>query len=149
MLKGLDPILSPELLYALRAMGHRHELAIVDANYPCDSDGPRIIRLDGISATDILDAVLSVFPLERADKEAAWRMAVDGDAERNLPIFDEFREIIAKQEGAKIDLRPLEPALFKQRVRATFATVVTGERRLYGCIVVRKGVIPPGEGGIR
>jgi L-fucose mutarotase len=144
MLKGLNPILSPELLYLLRAMGHRHELAIVDANYPCDSNAPRMIRLDGISATNVLDAVLSVLPLERAEPEVAWRMVVDGEAERNLPIFDEFRQVIAKQEGARIELTSLEPTLFKERVRQAFAVIATGERRFYGCIIVKKGLIPPG-----
>ena len=148
MLKGLNPLLSPELLYVLRSMGHRHELAIVDANYPCDSGAPRMIRLDGIRATDVLDAVLSVLPLERAEREVAWRMVVDGDVEKDLPIFEEFHQIIAKQEGATIDLSSLEPTSFKERVRQAFAVIVTGERRLYGCIIVKKGLVAPDEGSV-
>lgn len=64
MLKGISPILGPDLLYILRAMGHGDEIAIVDANYPGDSAGPQLVRLDGISASDVLDAVLSVMPLD-------------------------------------------------------------------------------------
>src|SRR5690606_4826446 len=64
MLKNIPAILGPELLYALRAMGHGDEIAIVDANYPADSAGPSVIRLDGISATDVLEAVLTLMPLD-------------------------------------------------------------------------------------
>jgi L-fucose mutarotase len=59
MLKSIPPILGPDLLYILRAMGHGDEIAIVDANYPGDSAGPELVRLDGLSATDVLDAVLT------------------------------------------------------------------------------------------
>ncbi|HTM79279.1 MAG TPA: RbsD/FucU domain-containing protein, partial [Devosia sp.] len=57
MLKNIPPLLGPDLLAILRAMGHGDEIAIVDANYPADSAGPLLVRLDGISATEILDAV--------------------------------------------------------------------------------------------
>ena len=74
MLKGLDPLLSPDLIYALRAMGHGDELTIVDANYPASSSGPDVIRLDAISATAALDAILSVLPLDDFVPEACWVM---------------------------------------------------------------------------
>ena len=71
MLKGIPPILGPDLLYILRAMGHGDEIAIVDANYPADSAGPQLVRLDGLSATDVLDAVLTVMPLDTFVDELA------------------------------------------------------------------------------
>ena len=64
MLKGLNPLLGPELLKVLRAMGHGDEIAIVDGNYPADTDAKRLVRMDGHSATAILDAILSVMPLD-------------------------------------------------------------------------------------
>jgi L-fucose mutarotase len=142
MLKAINPILSPEILYILRAMGHRQDLAIVDANFPCENNGPRIARLDGIPATVVLDAVLSVLPLERKESQVAWRMIAGGRPDNDLPIFGEFRDIIAKREAAGIDLSAIDPPDFKARVQKAYAIIVTGERRLYANIIVRKGVIP-------
>src|SRR5271167_2303926 len=78
MLKNLDPLLTPDLLQVLRAMGHGDEIAIVDANYPAESAGPQVVRLDGIEATRALDAVLSVMPLDEFVPDASWRMEVVG-----------------------------------------------------------------------
>ena len=81
MLKNLDPLLTPDLLQVLRAMGHGDEIVLVDANYPAESAGPEVVRLDGIEATRVLDAVLSVMPLDDFVPEACWRMEVVGAAE--------------------------------------------------------------------
>jgi L-fucose mutarotase len=94
MLKGINPLLSPEILHILCSMGHRHDLAIVDANFACDIGGPRVARLDGMPATDVLDAVLSVLPLERKDPQGCWRMVANGNPEEDLPIFGELRNVI-------------------------------------------------------
>src|SRR6478609_5827696 len=76
MLKGLDPLLGPELLSILRAMGHGDELALVDANFPAAASAKRLVRLDGIPATRVLTAVLSVLPLDDFVDSPATRMAV-------------------------------------------------------------------------
>ena len=141
MLKGINPLLSPEVLHILCSMGHRHDLAIVDANFACDRDGPRIARLDGIAATDVLDAVLSVLPLERKNPQACWRMIANGSPENDMPIFGSFRTVISRHEGPGLELFALPSADFKDRVRNAFAVIVTGERRLYGNVIVRKGVV--------
>jgi len=142
MLKAINPLLSPEILYILRAMGHRQDLAIVDANYPCENNGPRIARLDGIPVTDVLDAVMSVLPLERKEPQVAWRMIASGRQDNDLPIFGEFQAIIARREAEGIDISAIDPAEFKARAQKAYAIIVTGERRLYANIIVRKGVIP-------
>ena len=85
MLKNLDPLLTPDLLQVLRAMGHGDEIVLVDANYPAESAGPEVVRLDGIEATRVLDAVLSVMPLDDFVPEACWRMEVVGAAEDEQP----------------------------------------------------------------
>ncbi len=141
MLKGIDPLLSPQLLQVLSSMGHRHEIAIVDANYACDSDKSNVVRLDGISATAALRAVLSVLPLERNDPEGCWRMIAKSDPAHEQPIFQEFQEAIAEFEDAEMKLVPLSTADFKDRARAAYAVLVTGERRLYGNILLRKGTV--------
>jgi L-fucose mutarotase len=143
MLKNIDPLLTPELLYVLRAMGHGDEIVIVDANYPAESAGPQVIRLDALSATQALDVVLSVMPLDSFVPDAALRMEVVGKPSREEPIFDEFRAVIAKHEGPSFKLHKLERFKFYERASECFAVIATGERRFYGNIILKKGVIPP------
>jgi L-fucose mutarotase len=143
MLKGIDPLLSPDLLATLRAMGHGDEIAIVDANFPAASVARQLIRLDGVSATAALDAVLSVMPLDDFAAEAAWRMAVVDAPEADLPIFAAFRALLATHEGRDVALPALERFAFYERARAAFAIIVTGEARLYGNILLKKGIIRP------
>lgn len=141
MLKGLDPLLSPDLLMYLRAMGHGDEIVIVDANFPADSRGQRLVRLDGVSATAALDAVLSVMPLDEFVPEAAWRMEVVGDPAAEQPIFSEFRDILTRREGPETRLGALERFAFYERADAAYAIVATGEGRLYGNVILKKGII--------
>ena len=143
MLKNLDPILTPDLLQVLRAMGHGDDIAIVDANFPAESAGPQVVRLDGVDATRALDAVLSVMPLDDFVPEAAHRMEVVGKPKAEMPIFDEFRKIIAAREGAKFKLGSLERFKFYEVASQCFAIVATGERRLYGNVILKKGVVKP------
>ena len=143
MLKGIDPLLTPDLLSALRAMGHGDEIAIVDGNYPAQSAGPEVIRLDAASATQVLDAVLSVMPLDTFVPEACWRMEVVGQPSAEQPIFAEFRNVIARREGPQFQLASLERFAFYDRASECFAIIATGERRFYGNIILKKGVVPP------
>jgi len=143
MLKFIDPILSPELLYALRAMGHRHDIALVDANFPYDRGDKRLIRLDGVSGPRALDAILGVFPLEEQEPQVAWRMIAENDPAKTLPVFEDYNASLQKTQGKPVELTAIEPDAFKDRVRAAHTVVVTGERRFYGSIILRKGVIPP------
>jgi L-fucose mutarotase len=100
MLKSIDPIPSPDLLSILRSMGHGDEIVIADANFPAASMAQRLIRPDGLTATAVADAVLSVMPLDDFVAEAALRMEVAGDPTTEQPIF-EFRRIIADREGTR------------------------------------------------
>ena len=143
MLKNLNPLLSPDLLYILRAMGHGDELAIVDANFPAESAGPLVVRLDAVSATVALEAVLSVMPLDTFVDLACFVMEPVGAADREEPIFGEFRDVIARAEGPDFALGKIERFAFYARANKAFAVLATGERRLYGNIIVKKGVIAP------
>ena len=141
MLKALDPLLTPDLLRALRAMGHGDTLAIVDANYPAASCGPPVVRLAGASATEAASAVLSVMPLDDFVPEAAWCMEVVGDPGAEPPIFAEFRDAILRHEGVRFGLARLERFAFYERAAQCFVIVSTGERRLYGNLILKKGVV--------
>jgi L-fucose mutarotase len=127
MLKNIDPLLGPELLKVLRAMGHGDEIAIVDGNYPADTDAKRLVRMDG------LDEVVP---------DCAFRPAAFNDPKNMQPIFAEFEAIIKKHEP-KRHVTTLVGADFYNRVKACYAIVASSEARLYGNIVLRKGVIHP------
>ena len=142
MLKNIPPLLGPDLLGILRAMGHGDEIAIVDANYPADSAGPVLVRLDGISATDVLDAVLTLMPLDGFVDQAAICMQVVGDANKREPVMDAFEAIVKKHEPA-MGISTLERFAFYDRVKTGYAIVQTGETRLYGNILLKKGIIRP------
>jgi len=142
MLKDLNPLLGPDLLKVLRAMGHGDEIAIVDGNYPADTDAKRLVRMDGHSATDVLDAILSVMPLDEMVPEQAFRPAAHLDPKRMEPVFADFETIVKKWEP-KRHITALAGTEFYNRVKGCYAIVATSEPRLYGNIVLRKGVIHP------
>ena len=142
MLKGLNPLLGPDLLKVLRAMGHGDEIAIVDGNYPAATDAKRLIRADGHSATALLDAVLSVMPLDEMVPDCVFRPAAYNDPKRMEPVFVDFEKTLKKWEP-KRHIMTLIGADFYNRVKGCFAIVATSEARLYGNIVLRKGVIHP------
>ena len=142
MLKGIPPIVSPDLLWVLQAMGHGDQITIVDGNYPGESAGPELVRMDGHSATDVLEAILKLMPLDDFVDDPAIIMQVVGTAEQREPIMDEFATIIARHEP-KVTVTSLERFAFYKRANAGYAIVQTGERRLYGNIILKKGVIRP------
>ena len=145
MLKNIDPVLSPELLSTLREMGHGDELAIVDANYPAVSSGRRVIRMDGVpSATRIMEAVLTLMPLDEFVPCAAFHMQVVDDPSAEMPIFAEFRGLLQRYEPKAAKLEGIERFAFYERVARAFAVVATGERRLYGNLILKKGIVRPG-----
>jgi L-fucose mutarotase len=143
MLKGIDPLLGPDLLHALAAMGHGDELAIVDANFPAMATARRLIRIDGTGAPAVLAAVLTLLPLDSFTDTPAAVMAVVGDTGAVPPPVREFQAILDRIMGAPVRLATLERAEFYERARGAFAVVATGERRFYGNVLVTKGVVAP------
>ena len=142
MLKGIPHILSPDLLHALQAMSHGDEITIVDGNYPGTSAGPRLIRADGHSGTELLEAILAVMPLDDFVPDPAIVMQVVGDAGQRPPVVVEYEKIVQRFEPA-VKLNSLERFAFYKRANAGYAMVQTGEQRLYGNIILKKGVIRP------
>lgn len=142
MLKHIDPLLSPELLFALRAMGHGDEIALVDGNYPGLTDARRLIRLDGHGVIAVLNAVLSVLPIDEFVDEAIFRATVKQDRDTLDPVHQEMVECCARHVP-DIKVVPLLPADFYARVKGAHALIQTSEPRLYGNIILRKGVIYP------
>jgi L-fucose mutarotase len=144
MLKGVDPLLLPELLQMLASMGHGDEIAIVDANFPAASHAQRLVRLPGVSAPRALDAVLSVLPLDDFGGGSAFHMQVVDNASAKLEIFDEFRATIGRHDKlAARTFGGLERHAFYGRAKAAYAIIATGEVRLYGNVLLVKGVVRP------
>ena len=142
MLKGIDPILGPELLATLRAMGHADEIAIVDANFPAAANARRLIRAGGVTATRMVEAILSVLPLEQFEPVAAFRMAVDGAPDELPPVISEFEQLL-RAVGYEGPIAALERFDYYERTCAAYAIVSTGERRYWGNLILKKGAIPP------
>lgn len=141
MLKGIDPLLSPELLHALAAMGHGDEIALVDCHFPAVSIARRLVRLDGVPLPDAARAVLSVLPIDTfIDEPVAGMQMVDTpdvipDVQKE--VFAAVREV----EGREVGVGRVERFAFYERAREAFAVVVTGERRPYGCVILTKGLV--------
>ena len=141
MLKGLDPLLGPDLLHILAAMGHGDELVIADANFPAASIARRLVRLDGVDAPRALRAVLSVLPVDTFTPTPAAVMAVVGDPGAVPPPVRDFQPIVDAAAGRPVRFEVLERFAFYERARAAFAVVATGEPRPYGNVLVVKGVV--------
>ena len=143
MLRRISPILSPDLLHALAAMGHGDDIVLGDANFPAASLGPAALRLDGLSATDVLRAVLEVMPLDSFVPAPALTMQVVGDPDAVPPVKAEFQAIIDDVADHPSQIATLERFAFYERAKDAFVIVQTGETRLYGNIILKKGVIAP------
>jgi L-fucose mutarotase len=141
VLKGIHPLLSPDLLRVLAAMGHGDEIAIVDGNFPAASLGPQVIELRGASSPDALDAVLTLFPLDIRVVTAVFTMEVVGDPLAvPEPVMD-FAEVFDAHQHGDCEIGTLERQAFYDRAKRAFAIVRTGEMRPYGNILIVKGVV--------
>lgn len=143
MLKGLHPLLGPELLHALAAMGHGDEIGVVDANFPAAGLGRRVIRLDGASAPAVLEALLTLLPLDDFVDHAVTTMAVVGAPSAEPEVVAEFGALASRAEGRAVARLALPREQFYERARQAFVLVQCGERRLYGNVLLRKGVMAP------
>ena len=141
MLKGIDPLLGPDLLRILAAMGHGDELVIVDANFPAEANAKRLVRLDDVTATRAAEAILSLLPLDEYVDEPAAVMSVVGDPDAEPEIWVEFQRIAESAHGGPVGFERVERFAFYERARQAFAIVATGERRLYGNLILTKGVL--------
>ena len=147
MLRGIDPILNADVLYALRAMGHGDDLIIADTNFPSDSIAREtvlgaVLRIDR-SAAEVIKAVLSVYPIDTFVDDAAARMEVVGESDKILPVMQEAQVQVSAVNGPK--LIGIERFAFYDRAKKAYAVIQTGEPRFYGCFAFRKGVIPPDQ----
>lgn len=140
MLKGIPSIISPELLKIIMEMGHGDELVIGDGNFPAASNAKRLVRLDGHGVCEILDALLSLFPLDTYVASPVGLMAVTPGDDVKPVIWDDYRRIIKAREGDR-GIEMIERFEFYERARNAYAIVATGETALYANIILKKGVV--------
>lgn len=142
MLKGISKKLSPELLKVLCEMGHGDEIVIADANFPSETFGARVIRADGISGADMLEAVLSVIPLDTYSNPnliLMQLMACD-EGKINPVIWDEYKKI-ARAADDNVNVGNIDRFEFYERAKRAYAVIATGEEAVYANVLVKKGVI--------
>jgi L-fucose mutarotase len=140
MLKNVPEIISPHLIKILMEMGHGDEICLADGNFPAESNGKRVVRMDGHGAEPLLAAILQCMPLDTV-KPAAL---MDNADPANPPeIWAGFRNIIQKSdEKDKFDgFEMVERYAFYERARNCFAIVATGEKALFANIILKKGVV--------
>ena len=142
MLKNIPSILSPDLLYVMRTMGHGDVLLLADANYPAATGARSLIRLDGVEITAVLDAVLSLFPLDNFVENPVALMK-PRPQDPTPEIWSEFKTIIEKHDTEKAfkDFELIERMAFYEYAKNAFAIVQTGTTARYANIAIKKGVI--------
>lgn len=144
MLKGIPSILSPELLKTLSEMGHSDVLILADGNFPSESKGKnaKVIRLDGHGVPELLDAILSVFPLDTYVEKPIKLIKVDEGFHVETPIWDTFYETISKYDNrGKNAVETMERFDFYSHSQKAYAIIATSEKALYSCISLQKGVL--------
>jgi L-fucose mutarotase len=142
VLKGISPLLSPELLATLSRMGHGDEIVLADAHFPGESMGVPVLRADGLRVAALLDAILPLFELDSyVDAPVVMMALVPGD--RLDPSVEEtYRQAIDRHAPTTPPIARLERFSFYERARKAFAIMMTGETAKYGNVLLRKGVTP-------
>ena len=137
MLKGISPVVSPDLLKTLAEMGHGDEIVISDAHFPAHTFNPRVIRADGIGADRLLEGIIPIFELDSYAVPVMMMEAVPGDT-LDPAVEEKYRKAL-RYDGA---IERLERYAFYERAKKAYAVVVSGETAKYGNIILKKGVTP-------
>lgn len=140
MLRGIHPLLGPDLLHALRSMGHGDEIVIADGNFPASTQGPKVVRADGLGGEALLEAILTHMPLDTYAPAAAFRMAVVEDPDSLPAICRSYQSIVDRLAGPFV-IAPLERFAFYERAAKAAYIVASGERAAYANILLKKGVV--------
>ena len=142
MLKGISPLISPELLSILARMGHGDEIVLADAHFPGETFNPRVLRADGLKIADLLSAILPLFELDAyVVHPLAMMAAVPGDALDPL-VEVGYLKSIHQSNPSVAPIERVERFAFYERAKSAFAVVMTGETAKYGNIILKKGVTP-------
>lgn len=142
MLKGISPLLSPELLSVLCRMGHGDEIVLADAHFPGDTFGQRVIRADGLKVADLIDAILPVFELDSYVEAPLVMMAVVAGDQLDPRVEKRYRAAVDRHAPETPAIARIDRFAFYERAKSAFAVVMTGDTAKYGNIILKKGVTP-------
>jgi L-fucose mutarotase len=140
MLIGIPPLLGPDFLATLRAMGHGDEIAIVDGNYPALTHARRLVRADGHGVLAVVEAVLTVMPVDRAVPAALFRAALNNDPAQAGDIHRAIDALLARMVPG-MAVVPLSGEALYPRIQGAHAIVATSDTALFANVILRKGVI--------
>jgi L-fucose mutarotase len=143
MLIGIDPLLGPDCLAALRAMGHGDYLVLADANFPAAATARRLLRIDGAGLLPALDAVLSVLPIDDFEADPLVSMQVVGEPDTVPAIVREMQQLVDRRVPHRPRIVARERFAFYELARSAYAVIATSERAFYANLILRKGVVPP------
>ncbi|MGE9292406.1 MAG: L-fucose mutarotase [Puniceicoccales bacterium] len=142
MLKGISPLISPELLAVLARMGHGDEIVLADAHFPGESFNDRVLRADGLRIPELLDAILPLFELDAyVDTPLIMMAAVAGDT-LDPDVEKSYLVPIKKHAPDAPNIARIDRFAFYERAQGAFAVLMTGETAKYGNILLKKGVTP-------
>jgi len=141
MLKGIPPVISPELIKILMEMGHGDELVMADGNFPSVSSAQRLVCADGLGCPVLLDAIPQVFPLDQHVQKPVTLMSVVLGATYKPVIWEEYRRIIKEYKRTFTDVEYVEGFASYEHSQQAFAVLASSEMALYANIVLKKGVI--------
>ena len=142
MLRGISPLIGPELLATLHRMGHGDELVLADAHFPGETVGRRLVRADGLTIAALLEGILPLFVLDQyTDEKLLMMAAVPGD-ELDPAVEASYRAVIERFEPGAPKIVRLERQAFYERSREAFAVVMTADTAQYGNLILKKGVTP-------
>lgn len=142
MLKGISPLISPELLGVLARMGHGDEIVLADAHFPGETFNSNVIRADGLKIADLLAAILPLFELDAyVAHPLAMMAAVPGD-QLDPEVEKRYLESVHKTNPKVAPIERVERFAFYERAKSAFVVVMTGETAKYGNIILKKGVTP-------
>ena len=148
MLMGIHSALTPDLLRYLRAMGHGDTLVIADANFPADSCAKRIERLAGVNASDALQAILSLMPLDSFIETPVCSMQVVGDPNAVPDVVADFQTIVNEVAQPPAKIVGLERFDFYTAAKEAYCIIQTAETRLYGNLILQKGIVAPEQSDV-
>lgn len=142
MLKGISPLLSPDLLAELCKMGHGDEIVLADAHFPGHSVNSRVLRADGLKVTQMLDAILPLMALDKAVDAPVIMMAVQEGDVADPSVEPSYRAVIDKHAPDTPPIQRIGRFEFYERTQQAYCVVMTGETATYGNILLKKGVTP-------
>jgi L-fucose mutarotase len=142
MLKGISPLLSPELLAVLCRMGHGDEIVLADAHFPGETMGQRVLRADGLPVEGLLDGILPLFELDSYDPAPLVMMDVVKGDTLDPAVEKGYRNVVDRHAPKTPPIARLERFAFYDRAKQAFSVVITGDTRKYANIILKKGVTP-------